>query len=56
MENGGRDGYWKPHVSNSSALSVPKISEAVAAQKNKSKIQSKRVLGCTKIHTLASKS
>jgi hypothetical protein len=30
----GRDGYWKPHVINSSALSVPKISKAVAAQKN----------------------
>jgi hypothetical protein len=29
----GRDGYWKPHVSNSSALSVPKISKAVAARK-----------------------
>jgi hypothetical protein len=29
----GRDGYWKPHVINSSALSVPKISKAVAAQK-----------------------
>ncbi len=29
----GRDGYWKPHVSNSSALSVPKISKAVAAHK-----------------------
>jgi hypothetical protein len=28
-----RDGYWKPHVSNSSALSVPKISKAVAASK-----------------------
>jgi hypothetical protein len=27
----GRDGYWKPHVINSSALSVPKISKAVAA-------------------------
>ncbi len=31
----GRDGYWKPHVRNSSALSAPKISKAVAAQKNK---------------------
>jgi hypothetical protein len=30
----GRDGHWKPHVSNSSALSVPEISKAVAAQKN----------------------
>ncbi len=49
-----RDGYWKPHVSNSSALSVPKISKAVAAQKNKLKIQSKTVLGCTQIHTSAS--
>jgi hypothetical protein len=29
----GRDGYWKPHVSNSSALSIPKISKAVAAPK-----------------------
>ncbi len=29
----GRDGYWKQHVSNSSALSVPRISKAVAAQK-----------------------
>jgi hypothetical protein len=29
----GRDGYWKSHVSNSSALSVPKISKAVAARK-----------------------
>jgi hypothetical protein len=37
----GRDGYWKPHLSNSSALSVPKISKAVAAQKNKLEIQSK---------------
>jgi hypothetical protein len=27
----GRDGYWKPHVNNSFALSVPKISKAVAA-------------------------
>jgi hypothetical protein len=34
----GRDGYWKPHVSNSSALLVPKISKAVAAPKNKLKI------------------
>jgi hypothetical protein len=25
--------YWKPHAINSSALSVPKISEAVAARK-----------------------
>ena len=50
----GRDGYWKPHVSNSSALSVPKISKAVAAQKNKLKIQCKRVLGCIKYtHWLA---
>jgi hypothetical protein len=31
----GRDGYWKPHVINSSALSVPKMSKAIAAQKNK---------------------
>jgi hypothetical protein len=29
----GRAGHWKPHVINSSALSVPKISKAVAAQK-----------------------
>ncbi len=49
-----RDGYWKPHVINSSALSVPKISKAVAAQKNKLKIQSKRVLGRIKyMHQLA---
>ncbi len=27
----GRDGYWKPHVSNSSVLSAPKMSKAVAA-------------------------
>ncbi len=26
-------GYWKPHVSNSPALSVPTTSEAVAARK-----------------------
>jgi hypothetical protein len=26
-------GYWKPHVTNSPALSVPKISKAVAARK-----------------------
>ncbi len=26
-------GYWKPHVTNSPALSVPKISKAVAADK-----------------------
>jgi hypothetical protein len=49
-----RDGYWKPHVINSPALSIPKISKAVAAQKNKLKIQSKRVLGCIKYtHWLA---
>jgi hypothetical protein len=30
-----RDGYWKPHVRNSSALSAPKISKAVSAPKNK---------------------
>jgi hypothetical protein len=41
----GRDGYWKPHAINSSALSALKISKAVAAPKNKLKIQSKRVLG-----------
>jgi hypothetical protein len=28
-------GYWKPHVTNSPALSVPKISKAVAARKKK---------------------
>jgi hypothetical protein len=28
-----RYGYWKPHVIDSTALSVPKISKAVAAQK-----------------------
>jgi hypothetical protein len=26
-----KSGYWKPHVTNSHALSVPKISKAVAA-------------------------
>ncbi len=26
-------GYWKPHVSNSPTLSVPKTSKAVAARK-----------------------
>ncbi len=26
-------GYWKPHATNSPALSVPKISKAVAARK-----------------------
>jgi hypothetical protein len=26
-------GYWKPHVTNSPALTVPKILKAVAAQK-----------------------
>jgi hypothetical protein len=31
----GRDGYWKSHVRNSSALSATKISKAVAAQKKK---------------------
>ncbi len=44
----GRDGYWKPLVINSSAYSVPKISKAVAAGKNKLKIQSKKVLGYIK--------
>jgi hypothetical protein len=49
-----RDGYWKPHVNNSSALSVSKISKAVEAQKNKLEIQCKRVLGCIKyMHWLA---
>ncbi len=35
MENGywQRWWYWKPYVSNFSALSVPKISKAVAAPK-----------------------
>jgi hypothetical protein len=33
----GRDGYLKPHVSNSSALSVPKISKVVAAPPKKIK-------------------
>jgi hypothetical protein len=28
-------GYWNPHVINSPALSVPKISKAVAAGKKK---------------------
>jgi hypothetical protein len=28
-----KGGYWKPHVINSPALSVPKISKAVAARK-----------------------
>jgi hypothetical protein len=28
-------GYWKPHVSNSPALSVPKTSKAVAARKKR---------------------
>ncbi len=28
-------GYWRPHVTNSLALSVPKISNAVAACKKK---------------------
>jgi hypothetical protein len=28
-----KSGYWKPHVINSPALSVPKISKAVAAHK-----------------------
>jgi hypothetical protein len=28
-------GYWKPHVSNSSALLVPKTSKAVAALKKR---------------------
>ena len=37
MENEyiGRDGYWKPHVRNSFALSAPKISKAVVARKKK---------------------
>ncbi len=33
----GRDGNWKPHVSNSSALSVPKLSKGVATQKKKNR-------------------
>ncbi len=49
----GRDGYWQPHVTNSSALLVPKISKAVAAQKKEKKIQSKRVLDFI-LNTLAS--
>jgi hypothetical protein len=28
-----KSGYWKPHVTNSPALSVPKISKVVAARK-----------------------
>ncbi len=28
-------GYWKPHVSDSPALSVPQTSKAVAARKKK---------------------
>jgi hypothetical protein len=28
-------GYWKPHVSNSPALSIPKTSKAVAACKKR---------------------
>ena len=31
----GSDGYWKPHVRNSFALSAPKISKAVIARKKK---------------------
>ncbi len=55
MENGYWQRWdWKPHVSNCSALLVPKISKAVAASKKKLKIQSKRVLGCIKYtHWLA---
>jgi hypothetical protein len=50
----GKDGYWKPHVNDCSALSVPKTSKAVSSEKNKLKIQSKRVLGCLKYtHRLA---
>ncbi len=30
-----KSGYWKPHVSNSPALSVPKTSKAVAACKKR---------------------
>ncbi len=30
-----KSGYWKPHVSNSPALPVPKTSKAVAARKKK---------------------
>jgi hypothetical protein len=33
--DGDKRGYWKPHISNSPALSVPKTSKAVAAQKKK---------------------
>jgi hypothetical protein len=28
-----KNGYWKPHVTNPPALSVPKTSKAVAAHK-----------------------
>jgi hypothetical protein len=30
-----KSGYWKPHVSNSPALLVPKTSKAIAARKKK---------------------
>ena len=49
----GKDGYWKPNVSNSPALSVPKISKAVTAPKKQIKDTEKRVLGCV-LNTLAS--
>ncbi len=48
------DCTFKPHGSNSSALSVPKYQKLLQPQKNKLKIQSKRVLGCIKYtHGLA---
>ncbi len=50
----GRDGYWKPHVINSSALSVQKYQKLSQPKNNKLKIQSKRVLGHIKYpHWLA---
>jgi hypothetical protein len=30
-----KSGYWKPHVSNSPALSVPKTSKTIAARKKR---------------------
>jgi hypothetical protein len=33
-----KSGYWKPHVSNSPALSVPKVLKAVAAHKKRKKM------------------
>jgi hypothetical protein len=37
----GRDEYWKPHVINSSALSVTKKSKAVTAPKKKKRYRVK---------------